>query len=517
MIQLSPPIQSVESPEARQSVSLSPDHDKTKKKEGPDVFAKLLAGLLQKTGKPGAECATSGGEAPASGELPALAENAGETAERFPAEGFPREALGNPDSPRGGKKLRASPLRDGETAGELVKTDAPSSTDKRRVKSRSLEQQSADGAEVALAADITAARSVPEAGGGTAEGEGVTTAQALPEDFSPDNGEEALETAALNGDNAVVSYTPAEVFDQERFREDRPGPGKLDLPGELVRDDAAGLSVEIPLAETSGSVRNTRLPGGETAERDERSRGEIRFKDRRRDRAGPEAGDIRSGLDKRDKAESLRSLAEAGKGEEASTGKGTEQNSREQSSTELTVELRSLGKTQSEISAERENRPMQSYQNTLARELHENLNGDIVRHASVMLRNSGEGTIRLSLRPETLGSVKIRLEIAENKITGRIIVESGDAFKAFEQELHSLEQSFRDSGFDGASLEMAFASDGREGRQGREGEADSLFSGRRAALSYDDALSVLLENPEEGQWLGVRLDSQGRPLVNMLV
>jgi hypothetical protein len=423
--------------------------------------------------------------------------------------------LGNRDSLRGGKKLRGSPLRDGGS-GE---TGALSGTDKKRVKSRSPQEPSADGAEAALAEAAlaadgalaeAAARSVPEAGGGTGEGEGAAAALALPEGFPPDNGEEVREAAALNGDGAVGSPVLAEVLGEEGLGEDRPDPGKRDLPaGEPARDAAAGFPA-VSLAETSGSARNTRLPGRETAEGDERSRGGIRVKDRRRDRAGSEAGDIRVGLDK----------GEAGNGEEASSGKGTEQSSEgssEQSSTELTVELRSLGRTQSEISAERENRPLQSFQNTLARELHENLNGDIVRHASVMLRDSGEGTIRLSLRPETLGSVKIRLEIAENKITGRIIVESGEAFRAFEQELHSLEQSFRDSGFDGASLEMAFASDGREGGGGREGEADGLFSGRRAALRYDAALSVLSETPEEGQWPGVRLDSQGRALVNMLV
>jgi flagellar hook-length control protein FliK len=167
---------------------------------------------------------------------------------------------------------------------------------------------------------------------------------------------------------------------------------------------------------------------------------------------------------------------------------------------------------------DRENRPVQSFQGMLSRELHENLNGDIVRHASVMLRDGGEGTIRLSLRPETLGTVKIRLEITENKITGRIIVESDEAFKAFEQELHALEQSFRDSGFDGANLEMAFTSgSGQEGQRGREGEAGSLFSGRRAASRYDAAVPGVSGSPDEGQWLGIRLDDQGRPFVNMLV
>jgi flagellar hook-length control protein FliK len=173
-----------------------------------------------------------------------------------------------------------------------------------------------------------------------------------------------------------------------------------------------------------------------------------------------------------------------------------------------------MGRTQTEISAERENRPALSFQNMLARELHENLNGDIVRHASIMLRDGGEGTIRLSLKPESLGTVKIRLEISENKIAGHIIVESDEAFRAFEQEIHSLEQSFRDSGFDGASLEMAFAQDG--GQRGRNGEGSPFFSERLAASTYGASVSGEPELDEGIQWLGIGPDGQTRPQVNML-
>jgi hypothetical protein len=354
---------------------------------------------------------------------------------------------------------------------------------------------SPDGTEAELAADPPAAL-VPPDTGEAAEGEGIKAGRVRTGGLLPDGGE-GIPDAPLNGNAA--SPVLAEAAGQDRSAgDDRPA-GLRDLPvGELSQYAAEDLPSGTP-----GSDRNARPPLRGAADRDGRVR------DRRRERFNPE-GNTRAGLDKetkfhRDGAEGVR--AEAGKTEEASRAGSGE--------TDLVVDLRSMGKTQAEISVERENRPVQSFQNMLARELHENLNGDIVRHASVMLRDGGEGTIRLSLRPETLGSVKIRLEITENKITGRIIVESSEAFKAFEQELHSLEQSFRDSGFDGANLEMAFASGGEEGR--REGEADSLFFGRRAALRYDAALSGVSESPEEGRWLGIRADSQGRPLVNMLV
>jgi hypothetical protein len=135
--------------------------------------------------------------------------------------------------------------------------------------------------------------------------------------------------------------------------------------------------------------------------------------------------------------------------------------------TEIVVEMR--GQAQSYAPAANDAEISQKNENALARELRQNVGGEIVRQAQVMLRGEGEGTIRLSLKPESLGNVKIRLEMSENKVTGKIIVESGEAFRAFEREIGNLEQIFRDSGFDGASLNMAFASgEGRGGETGGE-------------------------------------------------
>jgi flagellar hook-length control protein FliK len=123
-------------------------------------------------------------------------------------------------------------------------------------------------------------------------------------------------------------------------------------------------------------------------------------------------------------------------------------------------------------------------ENLLARELHQNFNNDIVRHASVILREGNEGLIRLALKPESLGNVKIQLKLAENKIIGHIVVESEEALRAFEEELSALEKAVRDSGFDGASLEMSLASDGGTNQQWQETEASRLLPGL-VASRYD--------------------------------
>jgi flagellar hook-length control protein FliK len=123
-------------------------------------------------------------------------------------------------------------------------------------------------------------------------------------------------------------------------------------------------------------------------------------------------------------------------------------------------------------------------ENMLARELHQNFNGDIVRHASMALRDGGAGTIKIALHPETLGNVKIRLEMTENKITGRIVVESEEALNAFRKELSALEQAFKDSGFSAADLNLSMSADG-SGDQSQELD-EGFFDSRIAASNYED-------------------------------
>jgi hypothetical protein len=122
----------------------------------------------------------------------------------------------------------------------------------------------------------------------------------------------------------------------------------------------------------------------------------------------------------------------------------------------------------------------------LSRELQGGLNGDIVRQAAVMLRDGGEGLIRLQLHPESLGNVRIKLALSGNRVEGIITVESPEAMNAFEQELASLEMAFRDSGFEGASLNMQM-SGGKSGGDLFDGVQAGAFSQLVAASSYESS------------------------------
>ena len=140
-----------------------------------------------------------------------------------------------------------------------------------------------------------------------------------------------------------------------------------------------------------------------------------------------------------------------------------------------------------------------AFEDALARELRGDLSVDIVRDATIIARNGGEGSIRLTLHPASLGNVKVRLEMAENKITALIVVESDEALKAFQRELPVLEKAFRDSGFSEANLEMSLAQDGRNyGGEERQERDFSAFAPVMAASRYE-ADSGLVEN-----WLPVQ-------------
>jgi hypothetical protein len=90
--------------------------------------------------------------------------------------------------------------------------------------------------------------------------------------------------------------------------------------------------------------------------------------------------------------------------------------------------------------------------------------------------------------------------MAENKITGHIVVESEEALNAFKKEITSLEQAFRDSGFTNANLNLSLTADGQN--WDRQQQEASSFTPRTAALRYDDSydLSFDAEAPFIDVW-----------------
>lgn len=90
----------------------------------------------------------------------------------------------------------------------------------------------------------------------------------------------------------------------------------------------------------------------------------------------------------------------------------------------------------------------------LTARLREDTNAEIVRSARLVIRGSDSGEIRLNLKPETLGNVRILLEMHDGRVAGRIIVENSSVRDVFEQNLASLSRAFREEGIELDALDV---------------------------------------------------------------
>jgi flagellar hook-length control protein FliK len=118
----------------------------------------------------------------------------------------------------------------------------------------------------------------------------------------------------------------------------------------------------------------------------------------------------------------------------------------------------------------------QSFASMLSGELRNNA-ADFVKTGSIVLRDNNSGLIRLSLHPESLGNVKISMELSDKKITGKIICSSREAYEAFNENLDGLSDAFVKGGFESAGFDLSWSGDNPSGRgqQERQGHVSSPF------------------------------------------
>ena len=140
-----------------------------------------------------------------------------------------------------------------------------------------------------------------------------------------------------------------------------------------------------------------------------------------------------------------------------------------------TVEYDSNGNATISLSLKGENQAIdngvvqtsnQDFSSMLSREIASSAN-DLVKTGSIILKDNNAGTINLILNPEELGSVKIKLEISDNQITGKILVASKEAYDAFNQNLNLLKNAFIDSGFSAGGFDLAFTGSNQQGDVGQ--------------------------------------------------
>ncbi|HUI73044.1 MAG TPA: flagellar hook-length control protein FliK [Spirochaetia bacterium] len=100
--------------------------------------------------------------------------------------------------------------------------------------------------------------------------------------------------------------------------------------------------------------------------------------------------------------------------------------------------------------------------------LREMAGSELTRAAGIILRDGG-GEIKLTLKPESLGSVRIRMNLVDNSIEGRIIVDNTAVKHVFEGSLDSLMRALTAEGFQTASLQVSVGGQGADAsRQEKE-------------------------------------------------
>jgi flagellar hook-length control protein FliK len=91
--------------------------------------------------------------------------------------------------------------------------------------------------------------------------------------------------------------------------------------------------------------------------------------------------------------------------------------------------------------------------------------------------------------------VRIRITLEDNHIAGKIFVDNQGVRDAFEQNLQNLQRSFREHGFDDASLDVSVGEEKR-GRHG--GEKENAPAGKTAQNSAARAMGEQVPNAENG-------------------
>jgi flagellar hook-length control protein FliK len=92
--------------------------------------------------------------------------------------------------------------------------------------------------------------------------------------------------------------------------------------------------------------------------------------------------------------------------------------------------------------------------------LQERLLPEIVHQAGIVLRDGGEGEIRLVLKPEHLGSVRIRLQLGESILEGRIVVDNSNVKELLDAHLEQLKSALRQEGYASANIDVSVSGGG---------------------------------------------------------
>jgi flagellar hook-length control protein FliK len=264
---------------------------------------------------------------------------------------------------------------------------------------------------------------------------------------------EALKSAATDGGSstrAAVQATPPVIAEITIDGET----GKAASQKATHGATASGSAIKPSDIKQGASGEAARERGGPERTADESDESRVRparvaVRDLRRQEAGQERGGEQNGKSAGEQATTPRTSDSA---EPASHGSKTAE-AFEFRAADGSAPVRSTAApaTRSEVLA------------NVRQSLQEGVNSEIVRNARMIVRGNDTGEIRLTLKPEALGSVRILLEMHEGHIAGRIIVDNASVRDVFEQNMASLIRAFQESGLEAGALDVTVADSGDRG------------------------------------------------------
>ena len=111
----------------------------------------------------------------------------------------------------------------------------------------------------------------------------------------------------------------------------------------------------------------------------------------------------------------------------------------------------------------------------LIRELKDQGSVEILREAKILVKEGQSGEIKLVLRPQELGTVKINLILENKHIVGRIFVENNIVKEALQTAFGDLKEVFAQQGMELGALDVFVSQESREDFwQAENDDADTM-------------------------------------------
>ncbi|MDC7126783.1 MAG: flagellar hook-length control protein FliK [Spirochaetales bacterium] len=133
---------------------------------------------------------------------------------------------------------------------------------------------------------------------------------------------------------------------------------------------------------------------------------------------------------------------------------------------------------------------VKNMQSSVLSQLKDSVNNQIVKQAGIVLKGDGTGEIKLIMKPESLGKVRIQLSLDNNHIGGRIIVENNIVKEIFESNLQNLYKAFGSEGFENGGLEVSVQGEGSQSENRNQNKGRSY--GGRAVQVLEDAVPEII-------------------------